>query len=278
MPSPLTRRGLLVGTASLLVAGCIRPAPAPPPIPVAGPQLPPPAPDEGLWYTVERGDTLHSISRRAGIPRADIVTANRLEGSLIKPGQRLWLPQAVAIIGRPAAPAAAATELADHGEPYQLIPRSSWTDARIGDRTRPMGRVERITVHHTDETPGLANLPDTEVLRRIDRYHREGRHWPSIGYHYLIGKDGNVYEGRPVQFQGTHVAKANSNNLGIAVMGDFSHHLPSPRQLRALRAFLDDSRYRFHLSAGRVYGHRELGSSDCPGGALFAWLREYRGA
>ncbi len=280
----VTRRGFLVGTAAVLAAGCIRTpqnqeyAPVTPVRP-AGPATTG-GDGSGLTYTVERGDTLYSISRRAGIPVADIENANpRSSDPPLRPGTRLWLPGAIAIIGTTAAPPTTTPEVAGKGEPYRLVPRSTWTDAKIGPKREPMGKVLKITVHHTDEGERLAEVPDAELLKRIDNYHREGRHWPSIGYHYLVGRDGeicNIYEGRPAQFKGTHTLHNNSNNLGIAVMGDFMHKLPTPKQLRALRAFLDDSRSRFSVSLTQVYGHRELSASSCPGDALFAWLKDYR--
>ncbi len=278
----ITRRGFLVGTAAVLASGCIRTpqnqeyAPITPVRP-GGPETI--GGDSGLFYTVERGDTLAAISRRAGIPVADIKEANRLSSDRLQPGTRLWLPGAIAIIGATPVTKPSAPEAVSDGEPYRLVPRSSWTDAKIGPKREAMGKVLKITVHHTDETPGLAGVPDAELLKRIDNYHRSGRHWPSIGYHYLVGRDDgicNIYEGRPAHFKGTHTLHNNSNNLGIAVMGDFMHKLPTPKQLRALRAFLDDSRSRFGLSLTQVYGHRELSASSCPGDALFAWLKDYR--
>jgi N-acetylmuramoyl-L-alanine amidase len=66
----------------------------------------------------------------------------------------------------------------------------------------------------------------------------------------------------------------NENNIGISVMGDFTSKLPSPRQLAALQGFLEDSRDRFKVGRNRVYGHRDLNRSECPGEALYAWLRK----
>lgn len=43
-------------------------------------------------YVVRRGDTLHQISRRFGTTPAAIAERNGLRGSLIRPGQRLYIP------------------------------------------------------------------------------------------------------------------------------------------------------------------------------------------
>ena len=109
--------------------------------------------------------------------------------------------------------------------------------AKIGRNHRKNAfDFKRITLHHTGNSPGTARLPEREILRRIDRYHREGRKWAAIGYHYLIAPDGRIYEGRrPGNIQGAHTSKNNSINLGISMMGDFHHSPPAETSRRGLR-------------------------------------------
>lgn len=159
---------------------------------------------------------------------------------------------------------------------YVLVPRSSWTKKPIGSNHQPMNGVTRITVHHTGEYAAWADISDVEVVTRIDRYHREDRRWSAIGYHYLVGKDGRIYEGRPAKYQGAHTLSANENNLGISVIGDFQQRLPTAAQLAALSSFLDDQRSRYRVAKTRIYGHRDLHKSICPGNALYAWLGKYK--
>lgn len=176
----------------------------------------------------------------------------------------------------PARPAPPQDPTVSTGRGYELVHRRAWTDAPIKPNNVAMGTVTRLTVHHTGEHEGLIGLPDMEVVARIEKYHRNEKRWAAIGYHYLVGKDGRIYEGRPAQYQGAHVSTANENNLGISVIGDFMHQLPNERQLTALRAFLDDMRKRYGVSRARVYGHRDLHPSLCPGDALYGWVKKYR--
>ena len=280
-----TRRHLLVSgvtSAALLAAGC------------SGRGGTSSAQTKGTWYVVQVGDSLASISQRSGIAAQTIIDINQLDSRVVTPGRSLWLPGASNL-----APASAITREepavvdvpdtipAPQGEPeppprdlpdapangYVLVPRSSWTKAAVGSRNQGMGGIQRITIHHTDEHAGMVGLPDVEIIRRIENYHRNGRKWCAIGYHYIVGKDGRVYEGRPARYQGAHVSSENENNLGISIIGDFQSHLPNARQLSALRAFLDDSRDKYRVSKRGVYGHRDLNKSICPGDALYAWLK-----
>jgi len=233
----------------------------------------------GIYYTVRRGDTLSAIARRSGVAVAEIRRANHLDSALIRPGQDLWLPGAQGIARDPIgeladAPPAEAEPVA--GEPYALVSRSRWTDAPVKSNHYQMDGIRRITIHHTGEHKGTVGLPDREVVRRIDNYHRNGRKWAAIGYHYLIGKDGKIYEGRPEHMQGAHTRGANEHNLSISMMGDFHRDEPRGVQLRALRAFLDDTRARLGVPKKRCYGHRDLSASICPGDRLYAWLGKYK--
>ena len=223
------------------------------------------------------GENVVDIARRAQVPIGDITATNNLHSLKVSVGQRLWIPGVPSFPGRTPTPtatpttepqgAAPAHEIPGNG--YVLVPRAAWTKEPVGRNNNAMGKVLRLTVHHSGEHIGLKGLPDIEIISRIEHYHRtpapNGRGWAAIGYHFLVGKDGRIYEGRPAQFQGAHVSGANENNLGISVIGDFNHARPSPRQLAALSAFL--------TSKNRVFGHRDLGRSECPGDALYGWLK-----
>jgi len=289
----LTRRTVLIGGVAFLIGCRTRGSAAQeePNHPVYG--VPKSAMSNrmggGEWYSVVAGDTFVGISRRGGIPLGDLLLSNpTVDARMLKPGVRLWLPNAspeqlARVVATRPQPGqtdidAGDDEAALSGKGFVLMPRSSWTQQAVGANHNMMNGVSRITVHHTGEHEGLADLPTVEVLKRIERYHREDRKWCAIGYHYIIGHEGNVYEGRPAQYQGAHVLSENEHNLGISVAGDFMHKLPSGRQLGALRAFLDEARVTYNVSKSRVYGHRDLNQSLCPGDALYAWLKSYKRA
>ena len=293
MTDPWTRRQLiLAGSAGLLfTCGCGRESQSHR-APTGAPVAPRPG---GIWYEVAEGDTLSSIARRSGTSVQAIVDGNNLTNALLIPETRLWIPGASQVGADPLAhlsapeddiipplvikepePAPDLPPLPGNG--YIVVPRSRWAKDAPRSNSRPIGRVNRITIHHTAEHGAVATLPDIEVVRRIENYHRNGRKWCAIGYHYLVGKDGRIYEGRPANLQGAHVLSENENNIGISMMGDFDKKMPSARQLAALKAFLEDTRDRFKVGRNRVYGHRDLNRSVCPGDALYAWLRKsYRG-
>ncbi|MEN9361198.1 MAG: hypothetical protein RL095_2733 [Verrucomicrobiota bacterium] len=226
-------------------------------------------------HVVKPGDTLSEIAASYRVSTQALMAANQMKSSVVLIGQKLRIPgrtpapATVPPTAKPPPPPAAEGKLA-------VVPRSQWARLAIKGNIDAMGRVNKITVHHTSEGTALKGMTDLEFIRAVEQYHRDNKKWACIAYHYVIGRDGTIYEGRPVRFQGAHAHSHNPNNVGIAVMGDFNKALPNPKQLQALERLIGGLRSKYSLPARMVYGHRHLCQTECPGAALKAWLDRYR--
>lgn len=60
------------------------------------------------------------------------------------------------------------------------------------------------------------------IVRSYQNYHLDSQGWFDIGYNFVIGEDGNVYEGRGWDYVGAHAPGYNTQSIGICVIGDFS--------------------------------------------------------
>ncbi|XVJ58760.1 MAG: N-acetylmuramoyl-L-alanine amidase [Tepidisphaera sp.] len=162
-----------------------------------------------------------------------------------------------------------------------VIPRSAWTtSAVITSRCNPMNGVNRMTVHHAAIDSSDLRTAD-DVKRRLasirnDHVNRRPEPFADIGYHYVIDPQGRVWEGRSTKWQGAHVADRNEHNLGIMLLGDFTRQRPSTSQLNSLDSFLSQQMKRYNIPVGRVYTHRELGKSACPGPNLQRYMDQTR--
>ncbi|MEM9191817.1 MAG: N-acetylmuramoyl-L-alanine amidase [Myxococcota bacterium] len=105
------------------------------------------------------------------------------------------------------------SELGDLG----IVTRSAW-GARPTTCTTGDANKTRIAIHHT--VTGYTDPP--RRLRGIQNYHMDTRGWCDVGYHFLVGSDGKVYEGRPLELLGTHVSGQNTGNIGISFIGCFN--------------------------------------------------------
>lgn len=116
-------------------------------------------------------------------------------------------------------------------------------------------RTEYIVLHHAEASNCTA--------KQIDSWHK-GNGWSGIGYHFLVRKDGSVYRGRPLDSVGAHVQGVNDRSVGICAEGAYSREFMSETQKRAIAELIDYLKTNYYPDAV-IVGHREVGSSDCPG-------------
>ena len=217
-------------------------------------------------HIVQRKETLSSISRLYRIDVKDLMSTNKLRSTEISVGQSLIIP-GVASQRR-------ATTAQKYGQP-NIISRKRWAKTSIKGNITPMGSVNKITVHHTTAPTNLWKLTDVNYISIIEKAHQQKK-WACIGYHFIIGRNGSIYEGRPLKYQGAHASGSNPNNLGIALIGDFNKKLPNSMQLASLKALLNNLRTKYKLQSSQVYGHKHLVKTECPGVMLEQWLFRYR--
>ncbi|MDD7983717.1 N-acetylmuramoyl-L-alanine amidase [Lentisphaera marina] len=246
-----------------------------PPAPAKLPEAPEPKPEEPtqatpnyLIHIVKKGETLSAISKRYKTTVNSIAHTNRLKTSTIQVGQKLYINSSYN-------PYKTSRKKPTLPSQVRVVPRTSWCETNMKSNVNPMGRIKKITVHHTTAPKNLAKMSDIQYLNIIEKAHKK-KGWASIGYHYIIGRDGTIYQGRPINYQGAHVSGANSNNIGVSLIGDFNKKLPNRSQLNALNTMLGYLRKKYQLPATKVYGHKHLGTSECPGIQLEKWLIQYR--
>lgn len=160
-----------------------------------------------------------------------------------------------------------------------VIPRTIWTNEPIrpwlADR---MGRISRITVHH-DGLDVFTSKRQADAMDRLELFrsnHVDRLGWADIGYHFAIDPAGRVYECRPTGYQGAHVKDNNEQNLGVLVMGHHSAQSPSAEALHTLANFVAAKQKRYGVPGSRVYTHRELRPTECPGHNLQSRFDEIR--
>jgi N-acetylmuramoyl-L-alanine amidase/Stage II sporulation protein len=95
--------------------------------------------------------------------------------------------------------------------------------------------VDRIVVHHTAENI-KQDADDMTILRAMYAYHARTRGWGDIGYNYVVGQDGTIYEWRAGgdYTEGSHAYANNLGTVGISVMGNFEVDTPSAWQVNGL--------------------------------------------
>ena len=137
---------------------------------------------------------------------------------------------------------------------------------------KPMGRITRITIHHSFTKDGRL-LNDTEAIRR---YHIHTLGWSDIGYHYVIEDlaegDAQVVNARPIEFQGAHARGENEGNIGICLVGNFDVAEPTRMKYAALARLLIGLQKKYCIEWPQIVGHVYYSHKTCPG-RKFNWLK-----
>lgn len=118
-----------------------------------------------------------------------------------------------------------------------------------------MRPIHTAVVHCTATPEGKAF-----TVADIDRMHR-ARGWSGIGYHYLIGLNGETRVGRPIEKVGAHVQGHNTGSVGISYVGGIdargkAKDTRTPEQKAALRVLLAQLVYKHGIT--KIVGHRDL--------------------
>ena len=125
-----------------------------------------------------------------------------------------------------------------------------------------MRTVTLLIVHCSAVRPGQQSS-----AREIDLWHR-GKGYKSIGYHFVVRRDGTVETGRNLEEVGAHCQGHNRHSIGICYEGglDASGKPADTRteaQKRALRLLLERLHKQFPKAL--IVGHHDLNPMKvCP--------------
>ena len=176
----------------------------------------------------------------------------------------------------------------------KIFTRAQWgADERLRDPSSlRYGEIHAAFVHHTVNANDYTKEQVPSVLRGIYAYHTRSRGWSDVGYNFLVDRFGQIWEGRYGGVDraviGAHTLGYNEEAFAMSAIGNFDVAQPSAAMIKAYgqlfawklslhgvaaddpRQWVDDR----YLPA--VNGHRDAGSTACPGQHLYAKLGEIR--
>lgn len=134
----------------------------------------------------------------------------------------------------------------------------------------PLAEYRYIAIHH-------AAGPDNQTPDQIAVYHVNSRGWGGIGYHFVVTQDGRVFYVGDLTTARAHVANLNHLAIGICLIGSFiDGKEPPDNQLRSTHELCAQMLFRTPELSGTdgwedVIGHKDLGSTRCPGDTWSNW-------
>jgi len=120
-----------------------------------------------------------------------------------------------------------------------------------------------IVLHHSADLANLVQDPKA-IIRGIQEEHMR-RGYGDIGYHYVIDRQGNVYQGRLLPVRGCHVYRGNTGRMGICVLGNYEAQELKESQQDALVELVAWWAQYLHITSDQILGHCDLNATACPG-------------
>ncbi|MEA2003157.1 MAG: N-acetylmuramoyl-L-alanine amidase, partial [Actinomycetota bacterium] len=131
--------------------------------------------------------------------------------------------------------------------------------------------IEQITIHHAGTVTGAVGPAQ---FRGWQSYHLSIG-WPDLAYHFIVGRDGNIYEGRPYGAVGdTATSYDPAGHFLIVVEGNFDNSIPNEDQIEMLSQMVAWASMQFDVPVSTIAGHRDHAATTCPGDNLYTPIHD----
>ncbi|MPZ53278.1 MAG: hypothetical protein GEU79_11195 [Acidimicrobiia bacterium] len=159
---------------------------------------------------------------------------------------------------------------APEGTVIDLVERQQWgaapPEGSFTDHT-----ITHLTLHHAASPPSPTG---PEAFRGWQSYH-QSLGWGDIAYHFIVGKDGRVYEGRDWTKVGDTATEYDPTaHFLVVVEGNFDNEEPTQVQLEAIAKILAYGAQESGVDPHEILGHRDHASTSCPGDALYLYVHD----
>jgi len=158
----------------------------------------------------------------------------------------------------------------------RLVTRKEWGARDPASKSYMSLPVDYTFIHHTAGKTCYDIDTCKSVVRGVQNYHMDSQGWNDIGYSFLIGQDGNAYEGRGWGIQGAHTVGYNSIAHAVSFMGNFDDELPNQKAMDAAQALIDCGVARGYIRSTYILrGHRDVADTACPGQTLYDEIKTW---
>jgi hypothetical protein len=171
--------------------------------------------------------------------------------------------------------------------------RAAWgANERMRSGSPSYGTVRAGFVHHTVNANQYTRAQVPAIIRAIYAYHTQSNGWSDVGYNFLVDRFGRIWQGRAGDVSrnviGAHTYGYNHVSFAMSAIGNFETAAPSRRMLGAYGRLMGWKLGQYGIRAGArqrvlegrtfraINGHRDAGTTACPGGKLYAKLPAIR--
>ena len=134
--------------------------------------------------------------------------------------------------------------------------------SQAGELTKSRRNIKELIVHCSATAEGK-----DYTVADITRWHKQ-RGFSTIGYHYVVYRDGSVHPGRDVNVSGAHCTNHNAISIGVcyiggcATDGKTAKDTRTDAQKKSLRELL--TKLRLLYPKATIHSHRDFAKKACP--------------
>ncbi|TMW41094.1 hypothetical protein DOY81_013826 [Sarcophaga bullata] len=135
-----------------------------------------------------------------------------------------------------------------------------------------------VIIHHDSEDRNAATFwhVPRKFCKTCNTIRSMTLEYNDIGYNFLIGNDGVVYEGTGWRVAGAHTYGYNANGTGIAFIGNYSAKLPTQQALTAAKKLLECGVKTGQLEENyELFAASQVSSTKSPGLILYNEIQDW---
>ncbi|KAL1493370.1 hypothetical protein ABEB36_011436 [Hypothenemus hampei] len=163
-------------------------------------------------------------------------------------------------------------------DPPDIIYRASWgarpalSTNRLYEEPAPF-----VVLHESAGSFCYHKVSCKAEVQSIQDHQMTIQGWDDIGYNFMIGGEGTIFEGRGWILAGSHITTRmyiNNRSIGICLLGKFDDRHPPAAQLMALEALISFGVENGYIKKDyHLIGHRQIKNNNCPGKKMYSVLR-----
>ncbi|KAG3281597.1 peptidoglycan recognition protein 4 [Ictidomys tridecemlineatus] len=156
-----------------------------------------------------------------------------------------------------------------------IVPRSAWgaRETYCPKMTLPAKYV--VILHTAGRTCGVSEECRL-LVRDLQSLFMDRRHACDVGYNFLVGQDGAVYEGVGWNVQGSRTPGYNDIALAISFMGTFTGTAPNASALEVATDLIQCAVVKGYLAPNYLLvGHSDVANTLSPGQALYNIIKTW---
>jgi N-acetylmuramoyl-L-alanine amidase. len=122
-----------------------------------------------------------------------------------------------------------------------------------------------VVISHTVTDPCYTYTECASQMRSMQDVYMSGK-FPDLGYNFVVGGDGNVYEARGWDVTSMHTGYVRYCNLGISLIGNFVQDIPTNAQSNATQDLI-----KLGVKLGKIdQNYKLVAMSDTGGGSTLS--------